>query len=72
MKNLQKEYSNLIFRNSKDAISANIDSTKVPEISPTKRIEIPTTHSFSPTENRRVEIVNFAQKYLGTPYLVVP
>ena len=69
MKNLQKEYSNLIFRNSNDSISANIDSTKVPEISPTKRIEIPTTHSSSPTENRRVEIVDFARKYLGTPYL---
>ena len=69
MKNLQKEYSNLIFRNSKDSISANIDSTKVPEISPTKRIEIPTSHSSSPTENRSVEIVDFARKYLGTPYL---
>lgn len=69
LQNLRKEYSNLIFKDSKDSVSTKVDSLKIPEISSNEVTEISPNISSSKTENRRQEIVNFSQKYLGTPYL---
>ena len=69
LNNLQKEYSDLIFKESKDSVLVKKGTAKSTEISSTKHSEKTTQNPLPETHNRREEIVNFAQKYLGTPYL---